>query len=518
MSQTIGRPAPETLGFAPPSARYGRMLHPLYNGHGEPDKKKLRTLALAMIENPKNTGSDNPAIPAAYTYFGQFIDHDLTLDLVSAFEAEIDPESTRNFRTAALELDSLYGMGPQGSPHLFQRQQPALFRVGEVCEPFENGKKGRDLKFDLPRLDDGQALLADARNDHNLFVNQLHVAFLRLHNHLVKHFLEEMQDPQTAFASAVQSLRWHYQWVVLFDYLPLIAGKKVVNDILRNGRRLYDPNDEAREAYLPIEFAAAAFRFGHAQVRRGYKINAIPYDPKSLDKEPAEIQTLDAGDLGWPPYTSGLGNPRASLRGGPVRERDIVDWSFMVGTDRNKVQLSRMIGPRLSLTLAQLPKEVFDRGLALPQFETAPAQPQAPGVSDIIALSRRNLMRGETFCLPDGQVMARFVAGLLGPSAGITVLTDDQLWSAPFANIGLSSVPLWFYLLREAQLDPSSNGERLGPLGARIVAEVLIGVLQKDPQSILNQGAGFAPLQKFQRVGEFDLTALLSAASAPLAP
>lgn len=488
--------------FAPASSRYGRMFPTILNGDGKTDRGKLEILAWRMIESDENPGSDNTTLPAAYTYFGQFVDHDLTLDLVSTFEAQIDPESTRNFRTAALELDSVYGLGPQGSPYLYQRNQPGLFKLGQVRLPFENCDDERDLAFDLPRVNDDVALISDPRNDENLFVNQLHVAFLRLHNHLFKAFIKTGSDVQQAFLAAQQSLRWHYQWLVLKDYLPKIAGKDCVASILSNGRRLYDSNNEALEAYLPIEFAVAAFRFGHSQIRSDYTINGFSAkatnDGKPVDAGQAlpKIPILGTSSR-WPPYsTSGtvtIQSFRDSLRGGPVRERDIVNWSFMVGDGTS--QPSRSIGPRLSDPLRMLPPEVVrDQPL-------------------IAALARRNLLRAESFCLPDGRVAAAFAMSVLGSKEGMKVLPDAEIWPARLSGLDLSFVPLWYYLLREAE--HFESGMRLGPLGARIVAEVLIGVLQKDPKSILTEGKAFTPDEAFKINGVFDLAALLKAAEKP---
>ncbi|MCX7071343.1 MAG: peroxidase [Gammaproteobacteria bacterium] len=475
MSQGNIRPI-ESPAFSPASAKYGRLLPPPLIGASNFDERALRDLGLSMIDRGDLKEIGNPDIPAAYTYFGQFVDHDLTLDLVSTFEAEIDSTATRNFRTAALELDSLYGQGPHDAPHLFDQAQPGCFRLGRVLQ----ADRGDDLKFDLPRLEDGTPLLADRRNDENLLISQLTVAFLRLHNHWVG--AASHQDWRTRHEAARQKLRWHYQWVVLKDYLRRIVGQSLVDDILLNGRRLYDPLDAAAEAFIPVEFSGAAFRFGHCQVRGRYQIN------RNLPKR--FIPTFPALPMSDRYEVPEENDVRTSLRGGPVRQQDVVDWSLLVGNGID-VQFSNRIRPSLSDPLRGLPGEVLRDG------------------SDNGVLSVRNLLRGARLRLPDGRAAAMFAAALIS-SSEIRVLEEPEIW-AGFEHYRLDHVPLWFYVLREAE-QPRGNGCRLAGLGARIVAETLIGVLQKDPYSILRGGSDFRPDPLLMRDGEFDLECLLRAA------
>jgi hypothetical protein len=80
-------------------------------------------------ENP-DPGGDNPEIPAGYTYLGQFVDHDITLDTTPLDQQRADPKATTNFRTPALDLDSVYGDGPGLHPYLYARNSDDL-RIGE---------------------------------------------------------------------------------------------------------------------------------------------------------------------------------------------------------------------------------------------------------------------------------------------------------------------------------------------------------------------------------------------------
>lgn len=477
MSQGGIRPI-KSPAFSPASAKYGRLLPPPLIGGRVDSTKALRNLGLAMIESAGRPSIDNDRVPAAYTYFGQFIDHDLTLDLVSTFEAEIDQTASRNFRTAALELDSLYGLGPHGSPFLYRQRFRDQFRLGEVRDATDGG----DLELDLPRLEDGTALIADPRNDENLLVSQLTVAFLRLHNR----FADEQTDKdwRDRHKAAKQMLRWHYQWVVLNDYLPRVVGEQFVRDLLSSNRRLYDPIDEAQEAFIPIEFSVAAFRFGHSQVRASYRINAQTQE---------SVPTFPAPPLPDRFELPGVTKPRPSLQGGPVRQRDVVNWSFLIG-EGDDVQRSLRIGPRLSEPLRALPVDLL---------RDAPER----GV-----LAVRNLLRGAHLRLPDGRAAAMFAAALISTSE-IQPLDEATIWSS-FEPYRLAEVPLWFYILREAELHGDS-GRRLAGLGARIVAETIIGVLQKDPCSILRDGKNFEPRPDLMHQGKFDLEALLRAAGMP---
>lgn len=468
----------DKAAFSPTCAKYGRLLPPPLIGGGVDSEVELRNLGFAMLERDGLPSIGNDKIPAAYTYFGQFIDHDLTLDLVSTFEAEIDPPATRNFRTASLELDSLYGLGPHGSPFLYCQRSLDRFRLGEV----RNATRAGELELDLPRLEDGTALIADPRNDENLLVSQLTVAFLRLHNRFAAEQPEK--DWRDRHKAAKQLLRWHYQWVVLNDYLPRIVGKQLVEDLLNGHRRLYDPLDEAQEAFIPVEFSAAAFRFGHSQIRASYAINAdtqgqVPTFPATRSPDPFALPDVT--------------KPRPSLQGGPVRQRDVVDWSLLVGGGE-RVQKSLRIGPRLSEPLRALPFDVL---------RDSPKQ----GV-----LAVRNLRRGAALRLPDGRAAAMFAAALISTSE-IRPLDEAQIWSA-FEQYRLAEVPLWFYILREAEVH-GDDGRRLAGLGARIVAETIVGVLQKDPRSILGDGKRFAPSEALLHDGKFDLEALLRAADMP---
>src|SRR3712207_2314410 len=223
---------------------------------------KLITDPELSKKNPNNTAST-----AGMTFLGQFIDHDLTFDPTSSLERQVDPEQISNFRNPTLGLDSVYGAGPGGSPHLYD-QSAAGQGIKFLVEPLPGGSG----KFDLPRNSQNVALIGDPRNDENLMVSQLQLAFLMFHNAVVDRVKATpgLASPDQAFAEAQRLVRWHYQWIVLHEFLPLTCGREVVDDVLKNGRRLYDWRNAP---FMPVEFSVAAYRFGHSQVRPGYVAN-----------------------------------------------------------------------------------------------------------------------------------------------------------------------------------------------------------------------------------------------------
>ena len=86
------------------------------------DDGPLQELADTMKDpSPADAAGNNTKVPAGFTYLGQFVDHDITLDLTSFGDKEDDPTAVENFRTPALDLDSVYGLGPDGSRQLYAR-------------------------------------------------------------------------------------------------------------------------------------------------------------------------------------------------------------------------------------------------------------------------------------------------------------------------------------------------------------------------------------------------------------
>jgi hypothetical protein len=422
------------------SGRFGRLFRRL-SPMPDPGEPVLRDLANRMRDGMAPggwggapTGGDN-AIPAGYTYFGQFIDHDITFDPISSLQRQNDLDALTDFRTPRFDLDSLYGSGPDDEPFQYV---PGTHGLRFLVEPNTNEIE------DLPRNSQGVALIGDPRNDENTIVGQLQLAFLKLHNKLGQ---EVLQDPAVAdidkFKETQRRVRWHYQWVVVHDYLKRVIGDEMFDRLWTVGddglpeikRRFYRPKTKP---YMPIEFSVAAFRFGHSMIRGIYNLSA---------------QVTDR-----PIFVAGpLPNPFADLRGfRPLPPGWTIDWSLFFSPVDAGGQASRLIDSNLVPPLHELP--VVDGETSLPF---------------------RNLLRGVRLGLPSGQDVARYL--------GVQPVLSGTDLGAP------EPTPLWFYILKESELTPGIDGHHLGPVGGRIVGEVLLGLLEGDPLSFYSVDRGWQP-------------------------
>jgi hypothetical protein len=417
--------------------RFGRMFQGLANQPAQdPDDpehdRELRQIADSMLEQA-GAGSDNERMPAGYVYLGQFIDHDITFDPTSQLQRRNDPDGLINFRTPRFDLDSVYGSGPFDEP--FQYDDPDGPHGGFAFLIEDRGGP------DLPRNSRDRALIGDPRNDENSILSQLHVAFLSLHNRRMDDLAASVPDPQERFSTAQRDAQWHYQWVVAHDFLRRVIGDQLHQHLLLDTQ---DPAGGQFESvrlrfyrhktnpYLPVEFSSAAYRFGHSQVRDEYDINSR-FHRRLFDPSRDDFRGFQPLRPGW----------HAS-------------WPFFFKLDGQTPQLSRTIDTSLAPTLTTL------QGLS----------------GDDANLPLRNLRRGAAIGLPSGQAVA--IAMKIPP------LPDSDLAPAPAGR-----APLWFYVLREAQL--LHAGQHLGPVGGRIVGETLLGLLRADPQSYLSLQPGWTP-------------------------
>ncbi|MFC4069851.1 peroxidase family protein [Actinoplanes subglobosus] len=401
----------------------------------QPPEDLLRSLAAQMGEpsTPNPTDLDNPRIPAGFTFLGQFIDHDMTLDRTPLAEAQADPQALTNFDTPHFDLGSLYGRGPRQDPELYESDRTRLKIVRNA--------NGVD---DLPRRPDGSAYLGDPRNDENLIVAQLHIAFAKFHNRLLERRLAR------TLADAQRLTRWHFQWIIVHDFLEKIVGAEVVgrylNRLGRVRREHYQPRNPNRP-FMPIEYSVAAYRFGHSMVRSGYLLNQRGGQPSG-----AAIFGQEGFDLrGNRPLPAGL---------------EIDWWHFfdVPGKPSTPRNAARRIDGKLSLPLFNLPATVVSDG--------------------VVSLAERNLLRGSRLGLPAGQDVATRM--------GIKPLTNTELGLPGPADPGWKGkAPLWFYILKEAEL--TYAGQRLGPVGGRIVAEVILGILDMDRNSYLSVNPFWRP-------------------------
>lgn len=369
----------------------------------------LESLAAAM----KNAGpTSNPSIPAGFTYLGQFIDHDITLDLTSLGDQAADPEAFENFRTPSLDLDSVYGLGPDGSPHLYARD-PNTLAIGPKLLIGTAAKSpalvvAEDIPempgFDLPRRPEtGTAIIGDPRNDENLMVAQTHVAFLRFHNAVVDLERAKGVPEKDLFEAARRKVRWHYQWMVLHEFLDKITGETgIAARIMRQGRRFYRFQ---RFPWMPVEFSVAAYRFGHSLVRGGYSHNRV-FRPGGATV--ATLQLLFEFTAKSGKIVGNLVPPGNPLPAPVLPSNWVVDWRrfFDFGTPPEtpafEFNAAERLDPFLTGTLHTLPG--FGAG------------PQAN-------LAFRNLKRGVKMLLPSGQQVAR--------AMHIMPMTPEQIASGP---------------------------------------------------------------------------------------
>jgi hypothetical protein len=425
----------------------------------------LEALAQSMIDvRPDDpTGDNDPNIPAGFTYLGQFVDHDITLDLTSIGEKARDPLATENFRTPSLDLDSVYGRGPDGSPHLYARnadQQPGpKLLVGKTVQGFQNlGNVPVGLLNDLPRNPEGIALIGDHRNDENLLVAQTHLAFLKFHNKVVDRLVGNPNPPPNVFFEARKIVTWHYQWLVLHDFVERITETGIVAKILHDGRKFYRFK---KVPFMPVEFSAAAYRLGHSMVREVYSHNRV-FTPPAI---PATLGLLFlfsglsggiVGDLAPDPLTGPT----------PIRllpSNWIIDW-------RRFYRFQKPLPPGV----------LFNSSRKIDPF-IVPQLHQLPGGGDGLPL--RNLKRGVMLGLPSGQAIASAMK-IQNP------LTPAEIATGPDGEVAKAhglheNTPLWYYILKEAAV--RSQGTRLGPVGACIVAEVFVGLVAGDPESYLQE-------------------------------
>lgn len=385
--------------------------------------------------------TDNPRITAGWPLFGQFIAHDITADR-SLIQHHASVRELRNFRTPRLDLESLYAAGPTGTPYLYDMHDADKFLLGI---------NDAGLPNDLPRNSQGRALIGDPRDDVHLIISQLHVAFLKFHNAVVRHLRDEGVPGDQVFAEAQRVVRWHYQWIVTQQFLPLHAGEALVAEVLHDGPRFY--RYEGRP-FIPVEFADGAYRFGHSQIRSLYRLNA---------------------------HASGCIFPDCGgMR--PVPQEQVLDWHYFFDVDVAVPPLaSKKIDTRLAHALMELPESVVG---------TTPTP-------DYASLAVRDLLRGHAIDLPSGEAIARAMS--------VTPLTEDEVGLRAHGWQG--KTPLWYYVLREAEV--RHNGERLGDVGGRIVTEVLIGLIDGDPLSYRNAELEWRPTLPAATAGDFTITDLL---------
>lgn len=467
------------------------------------DPAILEKVATAMTAAPTppatQPDSADPPVPAGFTYLGQFVDHDLTLDNTArALGEHVTVNELLQGRSPALDLDAMYGRGPDDrDDDRFYAPDKVRLRVGITAAINGPGTNVNLNGYDLPRVTQGstkaerqRALIPDHRNDENLVVAQTHLAFIRFHNRVVDQLADIGVPSSLLFQRARETVVRHYQWMLRTDFLPRIVDRAIVEDVFVNGRRFFEvpgdghTNGHQRHAKagdtptMPIEFSVAAYRLGHSMVRARYDWNRIfsggrgslpllfifsgtsgNFDPGAADVNDQESGLFERLPTNW-----------------AVDWRRLYDFAGEAGrpdlAGPAGFNLAQRIDTLLVNPLAQMPKGTFGGNGTNPP----PIQ---------LNLAFRNLVRANMVELASGQQAARFL-GLAplspeqiidgsGAGAALDALTEDE--RAAFAT----RTPLWFYILREAEL----NGGRLTGVGGRIVAEVFHRAMEGSRVSIV---------------------------------
>ncbi|MEL7123741.1 MAG: peroxidase family protein, partial [Bacteroidota bacterium] len=469
-------------------------------------------------------------IPAGYTYLGQFIVHDLNFDVHTHTDVEDYPGVNLNMRTPPLDLDSVYGQGPIGTPIYFdQRPEKNFGRTHFLIDELGVVNSEKTIKeIDLPRISHAEGIdvpiIPDIRNDEHIILSQLHAAVLSFHNNAVdkrikKDGKEQINDNRTTshgishqrffrlfksqntsqrkestegkkentsnkatpvihnsdinyydtvFRDVRKEVKRHFQWVVVYDYLPKIVGRELVEEIIKP----YQENKKdtcmnlkyytrKQRPYIPHEFSVAAFRFGHSMVRRQY-----------LFKEGSSPKNLFA-----------VKKPFQKLK------KPLLDWNLFFKPQKEAVSnKSLLINPAIAGNMLN----------------------DIPDKSANKSITFRNILRGFQYRLPSGQSIARemgtpivnylvakkeipneldeYKKHFISAMKEVVSESDAEALFIDFFN----NSPLWYYILLEASIygkakNKKARGTRLGPLGGRIVAEVLLGILDTDPDLFLKE-------------------------------
>jgi hypothetical protein len=495
----------------------------------------LREIAVEMVDQAPQS-HDNSQIPAAFTYIGQFIDHDITAGTdreISVSEIDV-PDLTplkpdeveaniANLRTGRLDLDSLYGgavlqgglaneivdekllrhpvwkaklrLGtstPTGQLTVEKPEDPArdVLRLGRLIDSGTIDLDDIDALSDELRsafttapneVNRQKAIIGDGRNDENLGVSQTHLAMARFHNVCVVH-AHKVGGPsdlssEDTFNFARNLTRWTYQWLIIHDYLPRICQKDVLASVISDKAPFYrkffervGPGDGSRLP-MPLEFSVAAFRFGHTMARPDYDWNKhFGRDPGTL-AERGDFRQLFRLTGGATPPMHVVVSPQGDIQRFPtLPDNWVVDWSRFLDesgifSDRFTRRLDTHLAPPL-LEMFNEPKGMHAR------------------MQD---LAERNLRRSYRLAIPSAQAC---IASFADQGVNIATLSPKVLRNGPGGDAlersgMLDATPLWYYILREAEVQ--TDGETLGQLGSRLVAETLVGLIVNDPNSYWSQ-------------------------------
>ena len=484
--------------------RIFRALPPAEFGANDAETQaNLKVLGKAMVgtdDKPKDgPDAEESGIPALFTYLGQFVDHDLTFDPASSLQQQNDPDGLVDYRTPKFDLDNVYGRGPDDQPYLYdfsKGSDRAKFLMGT---PLKGAPAISPPAQDLARnnTQPARAIIGDPRNDENALVSQLQGLFLRFHNRLI--------DEGMKFKDAQQSLRFHYQWMLIHDFLVKLVNKQTLHSVfphLASGKSIADDPPvlefyhPKNEAFMPLEFSVAAYRFGHSMVRPGYRLN----DGKTLlpifgqdgpPTRPLSLRGFMAPDpkwaLDWARFIDIEKRPNGVMLDddGKVNGKD--PTAQQLADNKARLQLAYRIDTSIVFPLGDLPPDVAD--LIIP------------------SLAERNLVRGWRLRLPNGQAVAKamgqvplekILIGKFQDKEDVIDIKDLKDDKGNAVTAFIDNCPLWTYCLAETNNHtvPGLFGvktKQLGPVGGRIVAETFAGLLVEDSQSFFGQDPQWKP-------------------------
>ena len=491
--------------------RFTKLFPGLDTAHSDGHDLQLLAEAMTSDQEPTPTPEDerdpeeDSEITAAYTYLGQFVDHDLTFDPTSTLREFLDDQridGLKDYRTPRFDLDNLYGRGPDDQPYLYESDGIHM-QLGERMSgnPFDPDAS------QVPRGPNGRALIGDPRNDENRIVAQLHAIFLRFHNR-VADYLAETGSP-AAFDDVRHQVRWHYQFMLVTDFLPAVINHETYTSVFPGPYQPADPRLPGLQnglQLMPVEFSVAAYRFGHSMIRPLYRLNT------TIERRP--IFTRDRHDGAYVDDAADLGGFRR------IPADWAIDWQFFIDLEHGAQPTA--IGP-LYDPIKRKPQSAYkiDTSLVSPLRYLPPRIAKNPSI-----LALRNLERGRTFELASGQAVAAALGEEPIPDEELVIgkaTADDPKKPLPKVAKGFAGqAPLWAYILSEAQVkswekaDPGMAKDdipvKLGPVGGRIVAEVFAALLRRDRTSYLRRETAFKPIPKFTRDGKFGLAELVNVA------
>jgi hypothetical protein len=452
-----------------------------------------RKLAVEMTRQNDADVDDQPdgVIPAGYTYLGQFVDHDLTSDRTRiSLGTKVSVEDLLQGRSPALDLDSLYGLGPahDDSARFYENDGVRLLMGRTAAASGLPDLQG----FDLPRLPfataaPGTALIPDHRNDENLAVAQIHLAFIRFHNKVVGDLRGRGTPGITLFETARETVVKHYQWMLRHDYLPRIVDPAIVDDVFTYGRRFFEvPGPEGWVTSgdmptMPVEFSVAAFRLGHSMVRGAYEWNGV------FNSDSPEVNPRHLASATLPLLFRFSGTSGALTENDPLPSNWIADF-------RRFFQLTSVPGadPALAPPATGLNFAKRIDTLLVDPLRTLPPGSFGAGPGQVVPeielnLAFRNLVRANMIDLAGGQQAAEH---LRTPALSEKDILHGNGTAAVFGGLPpaeqevlVANTPLWLYVLREAEL----NEGRLTGAGGRIVAEVFHRAMEGSRYSIVRE-------------------------------